>query len=108
MRHVYADWCSKRLRRERPAWNLVRTVAPAIMELTVPLQMADVIAWGRNRLGAGSTWQRDGVDMYAYAVRACASLSGFHTPIGEDVLSRSYFAEEGAEAFNRQRRNRRA
>jgi hypothetical protein len=108
MHHIQADWRNKRVRKERPALGLIKRIASEVMESTPRLQMADVIAWGRNRLAAGSTWERDGVDLYATAVRASASLLGPHTPIGEDALSRSYFAEEGAEAFNRQRRNRRA
>jgi hypothetical protein len=78
------------------------------MESTIPLQIADVVAWGRNRLGAGLTSERDGVNLYATAVNAAATLTGVHRQVDEKAPAESIFREEGAEMFNRQPRTRRA
>ena len=50
MRHISTDWNDKRVRRKYPIWNLIKTIAPATMQNTPPLQGADMIAWARNRL----------------------------------------------------------
>ena len=50
--HIQRDWENKKIRRENPVWDLIRTIAPADMRITPPLQVADMIAWSRNRLAA--------------------------------------------------------
>ena len=53
MHHISADWSNKKIRRKNPVWDLIKTIAPADMAQTPPLQGADMIAWARNRLSPG-------------------------------------------------------
>jgi hypothetical protein len=48
--HISADWNSKKIRQKFQVWHLVRTIAPAEMKLTPPLQAADMLAWATHRL----------------------------------------------------------
>jgi hypothetical protein len=50
MGHIQTDWNNKKLRKRFPMLELIRTVAPAEMRLTPPIQAADMVAWARNRL----------------------------------------------------------
>src|SRR5271165_5260492 len=71
------------------------------MKSTPALQMADVVAWGRNRLAAGSHWETD--LHYTTAVRACGSLQGIHRPIEAACLAGFHYREEGYAAIDRQK-----
>jgi hypothetical protein len=107
MRHVEPDWRSPQIRKRHPHWELVNSITQATMEGTVALQIADVIAWGRNHLTAGSHWETD--PHYATAVRACTSLQGKHFVIDKTVLAAHLLGplkEEGFAAIDPQRKAR--
>lgn len=40
----------RRIKKEHPWWDLVRTIEPAEMQKTPALQAADLLAWSHNRL----------------------------------------------------------
>ncbi len=50
MGHIAGDWNNKKTQKTPPIWGLVRTIAPADMRQTPPLQAADMLAWARNRM----------------------------------------------------------
>ena len=50
MHHISSDWNNPKIRRKYPVWSLIKTIAPAHMKDTPPLQAADMLAWSRNRL----------------------------------------------------------
>jgi hypothetical protein len=50
MGHIQTDWNNKKLRKRVPMLELIRTIAPAEMRFTPPIQAADMVAWARNRL----------------------------------------------------------
>jgi hypothetical protein len=104
MRHVEQDWRSKQIRDRYPGWELVSSIGQAIMEKTPPLQMTDVVAWGRNRLASGSHWETD--PHYTTAVRACGTLFSIHRPIERDGLTNFHWREEGYAAVDPQRKQR--
>jgi hypothetical protein len=106
MRHIHADWTSKKIRSRYLGWRLIRNVAPVIAENTPELQITDMIAWGRNRLQSGSHWETD--QHYTTAVRAANTLQGLYTVVDENALASSNFREEGFEALRRQPRKSRA
>jgi hypothetical protein len=54
MGHIQNDWNNKKLRQKLPVLELIRTIAPADMRLTPPIQAADMVAWARNRLAVPS------------------------------------------------------
>jgi hypothetical protein len=101
MRHIYADWTSKVIRRRDPFWELVGSIGASDMEDTTALQIADVIAWGRNRLESGSSALVD--EYYPYAFRAAGGLYWNHLQFNEQRLMSSSFREEGAAAVHPQR-----
>jgi hypothetical protein len=104
MRHVEPDWINPKIRKRHPNWELVSSITQATMEKTVALQITDVIAWGRNRLTAGSHWETD--RHYPTAVRACASLHSKYSVIDKSVLATHLlgpFKEEGFAAIDPQR-----
>ncbi len=88
--HIQEDWRTKRIRRQYPAWDLIRTIAPADMRTTIPLQVADMFAWARNRLKTGQ--KRDVAYRFAEAVDR-VSLSGLHRDVGEKAMADSVFEE---------------
>lgn len=88
--HIQEDWRSKKVRRRYPAWAIIRTIAPADMRLTIPLQIADMFAWSRNRL---ETSEHD--DFYDRALTITHSLRGLHREVGEKAMAESTFPEEG-------------
>jgi hypothetical protein len=104
MRHIEQDWRSKQIRKRHPQWELVSSIGQAVMEKTPALQMVDMVAWGRNRLTAGSHWETD--LHYATAVRACGSLYSIHRPIDKEGLMGFNYREEGYAAIDPQRKNR--
>jgi hypothetical protein len=104
MRHVEPDWRSPAIRKRYPAWELVSSVTQADMKNTTPLQVTDVVAWGRNRLNAGSHWESD--PHYATAVRACGSLYSIHRPVDKNGLLGFSYKEEGFAAIDPQRKAR--
>jgi hypothetical protein len=107
MRHVYADWKSRRIRQQHPIWELVRTIAPAVMEITPALQMVDMIGWGRNRLAAtGTNWRAD--PLYPAALRSCSTIRFHHRIANEETLSSAAFPAEGVDRINPQRKKVRA
>ena len=107
MRYLYADWTSKKLRSLYPVWNLIRSVGDSAMEQTPGLQLADMVAWGRNRLLSYShyekPWEID--PHYATAVRAANTLTWTWREVGERALSTMAFKDEGYDKFNPQRRD---
>lgn len=107
MRHIDADWNSKTIRKRFPAWEWVRMIRPVASAETPALQMADMIAWGRNRLTVAFSqsekpWRTD--ELYAVAVRAAGTVHGVHRPIDERALELATFPEEGFEAIDRQKK----
>jgi hypothetical protein len=101
MRHIEPDWRNKKIKKKHPQWELVSSISQATMERTPALQMTDVVAWGRNRLSAGSHWETD--PHYATAVRACGSLQGIHRPIDAPGLATFHYREEGYAAIDPQK-----
>lgn len=59
MRHVQQDWTSKEIRKKHPQWKLVSSIASTKMQSTPALQIADMVAWGCNRIDSGSHWKTD-------------------------------------------------
>ena len=106
MRHIYADWTSKQVRDRHLGWRLIRNIVTVVAETTPELQIADMIAWGWNRLLSGSHWETD--QHYATAVRAANTLQGLYRFIDGNALATSSFREEGFAATNRQTRKTRA
>ena len=101
MRHIEQDWRSKEIRKRYPKWSLVKEIAQVDMDSSPRLQMTDVVAWGRNRLASGSTWDRD--SHYIPAVRASGALQGIHRPIDQVGLANFSYREEGFAAIDTQR-----
>jgi hypothetical protein len=104
MRHIEPDWRSPKLRKRYPHWELVSSITQATMEHTTALQIVDVVAWGRNRLTAGSHWETD--PHYAIAMRACTSLHSKYVVLDKDVLAKTLrgpWKEEGFAAIDPQR-----
>ena len=104
VRHIEPDWRSKKFRQKHPQWELVSSIGQAVMEKTTALQITDMVAWGRNRLTAGSHWESD--PHYVTAVRACGSLYSIHRPIDKDGLRGFHYREEGFAAIDPQRKQR--
>jgi hypothetical protein len=50
MTHLREDWQNRSLRQATPFLSIVRTIVAADMWKTIPLQVADMFAWARNRL----------------------------------------------------------
>jgi hypothetical protein len=50
MQHLDEDWKSDEYRKRHPQWDLIRTIAPVVMKTTPPMQVADMVAWSRNRV----------------------------------------------------------
>src|SRR5258708_936594 len=92
IRHIREDWTSKKIRRKHPHWNLVKSITEAEMQSTPALQIADVIAWGCNRIDSGSHWETD--PHYTTAVRAFGCLQGIHRPCDAQALSLFKYREE--------------
>ena len=98
MRHIRADWESKKLRKQYPVWNLVRVIEAVNMKRTPPLQMTDFACWGHHRQATyirPKPWEYD-FEGHSAAVRAGSSLRWTRTPIGERELRTRRFLEEGA------------
>jgi hypothetical protein len=96
---------SKAIRKRRPLWEWIRSIGSAVSEDTPALQMADLIAWGQNRLANGSSlasWETD--PYYTRAVKARSTISGNVRTVGEKALSSSVFPDEGFDTINPQRR----
>ena len=106
MHHIQADWKNKKIRQRFPVWGMVRTIAPVAMETTPQIQMADMIAWGRNRLSCGSLPNKD--KFHEVAMRAANALHGIHRPVDEHALINGHWREEGFEKINTQFRKGRA
>jgi hypothetical protein len=94
MTHVMEDWNNKRIVREHPALKIVRTIAPVEMKLTPPLQVADMIAWARNRVESNTP----GDDFMKLAQRIIHCIHGLHREVGAKAMANSVFREEGARA----------
>lgn len=93
--HVKEDWADRGYRTERPIWNLVRAIDTAEMKATIPLQVADLVAWSRNRIEANTGNEIDKALAWAYRITN-GSLSGIHWEIGEKAMRESTFSEEGS------------
>jgi hypothetical protein len=76
------------------------------MASTPPLQMADIIAWGRNRLLSfrhhEKPWEID--PQYTTAVKATNTLQGLWNEVNEHALANINWKDEGYDAINPQRR----
>lgn len=108
MRHLDADWKSKRIRSQYPVWNLIRTIAPVDMRTTPPIQMADMICWGFSRQNVvGDNWRLN-LEWHTRAVTCANAVDGSYQVIGENELSRYTFPPEGSEKYLRQFRKERA
>jgi hypothetical protein len=101
-RQIEADWRNKEIRRRYPLYEWVRSITSAAAIDVPALQMADMVAWGTNRLQAGSHWKTD--SLYAIAQKTSSALPGIQRIIDERTLAKSTFPEEGYEAINPQRR----
>jgi hypothetical protein len=94
MTHIREDWENRHFRRKHPMWMLIRTIAPADMRLTIPLQIADLMAWSRNRIEVRDPDRFE--PMLAVAFRATnGTLLGTHREVGHKAMAESTFAEEG-------------
>ncbi len=107
MRHIDADWKNKRIRKEYPAWNLIRTIAPVDMRVTPPIQMADMICWGYSRQKTvGENW-RENLSWHDRAVTCANAVDPIYMHIGEEELSKHNYRPEGSEKYLRQHRSSR-
>ena len=100
MTHLREDWQNPKIRKRAPPWGLVRTMAPADMIALPPLQIADLIAWSRNRFEAvvrPRLGTSDGIDAFSVAAARVLNhgLRGQHREIGEKAMGESTFPEEG-------------
>jgi len=108
MRHIRADWQSKKIRDQYPVWNLVRRIDEADMKTTLGIQIADMICWGVHRQGTYIHPEPWLVDEHGYtiAVRSANAIRGKFTEVGEAALAKSTFKEEGQaliELWNKKR-----
>jgi hypothetical protein len=101
LKQVYPDWKNRTIRQRYPGRELIKTIAPVEMQHSPAIQMADVIAWGRNRLESGSHWETD--PHYTTAVRAANTIRWIHRPWNEEALSKFVYREEGYAAIDPQR-----
>lgn len=104
MTHLREDWQNPKIRRSVPVWSLVRTIAPADMRTTPPLQVADLIAWSRNRYAAISPIleTRGGIDELSVCAARVLNhgIKGVHKEAGEQAMAESTFPEEGLRRRN--------
>jgi hypothetical protein len=106
MRHIYADWVNKKYRREHPSMEIIGSIATGIAARTPALQMADMVAWSRNRLASGSSFATD--PSFGIALHGSRAIEGFNCILDREWLSRTPLPEEGFEATNPQKRKQRA
>jgi len=107
MRHLDADWKNPQIRKRYPVWNAIRCIHSAVASDTPALQLADMVAWGRNRFStyrdlSTKPWETD--KHYIVAHRCISTIAGIHREVGEAALSSSTFEEEGFELMNAQRK----
>jgi hypothetical protein len=97
MRHIRADWQSKKSRNNWPVWNLVRVIEEVDMTRTIPLQMADLICWGHHRVATYEhprPWEIDHQG-WVTAVGAKNVVRGQVTPLSDFQFKYGHFPEEG-------------
>jgi hypothetical protein len=107
MGHVLKDWNNKKIRRLQPVWDLIRQVAELEMRRSPAVQMADMIAWSRNRLAPPpignslalkpSTVVNDQFDVLASLIFNTARMRSpqiHHVEIGEQLIATRKFREE--------------
>ena len=104
LKQVHPDWTNRKIRQRYPMWGFIKTIAPVEMQYSPAIQMADVIAWGRNRLESGSDFNTD--PHYATAVRAANTIRWIHRPWNEEALSKFVYREEGYAAIDPQRKKK--
>jgi hypothetical protein len=108
MRHIRADWKSKKIKQQYPIWNLVRVIEEADMKKTPALQMADFICWGHHRVATyihPRPWEID-FQGWVTAVSAKNAVRGTVTPLSDFQFRTGTFLEEGQaliELWNRRR-----
>lgn len=110
MRHVDADWKNKKMKKEYPALEIIRTIAPVNMKITPPIQMADMICWGFSRQSVVEISAENVAAEYAYHTRAvtCANaVDGIWMEAREEELSKYKYPPEGSEQYMRQYRSAR-
>jgi hypothetical protein len=107
--HISSDWNSKKMRRMFPVWNLVRTIAPADMSKTPPIQGADMIAWSAHRLSCKKLGEKSALlfprkyiladtfdEFLTTATQIFNGPAGFHILLDEYILATRRFPEAGA------------
>ncbi len=99
MRHIHEDWKTKKFKKKHPVWGLIRIVAEADMRHTIPLQIADMAAWARNRIESKGHKQMDSFLRHAYIITN-ATLLWIHREVGEKAMAESTFPEEGIRAHH--------
>jgi hypothetical protein len=110
MGHISADWNNKKIRRKLPVWELVRTIAPADMSKTPPIQAADMIAWSAHRLTVKKLAKSNDPifpkkyiladssdDFLRMATNIFGGPPGWHGVLDEYVLATRRFPEEGTQ-----------
>jgi hypothetical protein len=99
--HIEADWKNKEICKRFPLYQWIKEIGSASAVDVPGLQIADMIAWGTNRLAAGSHWNSD--PFYAMAVQSSSALPRLARTLDERTFSKSTFPEEGFERINPQR-----
>jgi hypothetical protein len=95
IKHIYEDWQSRKIQRKYPVWNLIRSIRQADMRETIPLQIADVAAWSRNRIESKDPNDMGPIACLAYRFTN-ATLFWEHREVGQKAMAESTFPEEGA------------
>jgi hypothetical protein len=100
MTHLREDWENPKIRKQAPLWGVVRTIGAADMSKVPALQVADLIAWSRNRFEASVRPQLgNGHGVDAFSVGAARVLNhglrGKHREVGEQAMAEGTFGEEG-------------
>jgi hypothetical protein len=100
MTHLREDWQNPKVRKRAPVWALVRTVEAGDMSKMPALQVADLIAWSRNRFEVSVRpvlGSQHGIDAFSVAAGRVLNhgLGGQHREVGETAMAESTFGEEG-------------
>jgi hypothetical protein len=79
MGHLLREWRNDKFKRAYPSyWNLVRSMTPADSRTVPPLQVADMIAWARNRINSSAIGDK-------FIQRA-------HSIVGESIRGKHFIA----------------
>lgn len=94
MRHLQEDWRNPAIKRKFPTWKIVRTIAEADMRTTIPLQVADMMAWSRNRIETHDSAPRFD-EQYNVAEWSLGALAGASARVTERHLARITYPIDG-------------